>query len=58
MPDGQFVNAGVFSLLGDERSQVFQALFLPFAVVMIGLVGLVVTKRLFVSASRGLKRRR
>ena len=57
-PDGQFVNAGVFSLLGNERNRVFQALFLPFVLVMIGLIGLVVTKRLFVSASRGLKRRR
>ena len=50
LPNGQLINAGVFSLLGNARGGVLRALVLPLLFILVFLVGLVVTKRLFVGA--------
>lgn len=50
MPNGQPINAGVFSLLGNARGGVLRALVLPLLFILVFLVGLVITKRLFVGA--------
>ena len=50
LPNGQPINAGVFSLLGNARGGLLQALVLPLLFILVFLVGLVITKRLFVGA--------
>ena len=50
LPNGQPINAGVFSLLGNARGGLLRALVLPLLFILVFLVGLVITKRLFVGA--------
>lgn len=50
LPNGQPINAGVFSLLGNARGGLLWALVLPLLFILVFLVGLVITKRLFVGA--------
>ena len=50
LPNGQPINAGVFSLLGHARGGLVQAGVLPLLFALVFLVGLVITKRLFVGA--------
>ena len=50
LPNGQPINAGVFSLLGNARGGLVQAVVLPLLFALVFLVGLVITKRLFVGA--------
>ena len=50
LPNGQPINAGVFSLLRNGRSGLVQAAVLPLLFALVFLVGLVITKRLFVGA--------
>ena len=50
LPNGQMINAGVFSLLRNGRSGLVQAAVLPLLFALVFLVGLVITKRLFVGA--------
>ena len=50
LPNGQPINAGVFSLLRNGRSGLVQAVVLPLLFALVFLVGLVITKRLFVGA--------
>ncbi len=50
LPNGQAINAGVFSLLRNGRGGLVQAVVLPLLFVLVFLVGLVITKRLFVGA--------
>ena len=56
MPNGQPINAGVFSLLGNARGGVVRALVLPLLFILVFLVGLVITKRLFVGAETNSKK--
>ena len=56
LPNGQPINAGVFSLLGNARGGLLRALILPIFIVLLFLVGLVVTKRLFVGAGTVTKK--
>ena len=50
LPNGQPINAGVFSLLRNGRGGLMQAAVLPLLFALVFLVGLVITKRLFVGA--------
>ena len=50
LPNGQPINAGVFSLLRNGRGGLVQAVVLPLLFALLFLVGLVITKRLFVGA--------
>ena len=50
LPNGQPINAGVFSLLRNGRGGLVQAVVLPLLFALVFLVGLVITKRLFVGA--------
>ena len=50
LPNGQPINAGVFSLLRNGRGGLVRALVLPLLFALLFLVGLVITKRLFVGA--------
>ena len=50
LPNGQPINAGVFSLLRNGRAGLVQAVVLPLLFALVFLVGLVITKRLFVGA--------
>ena len=50
LPNGQPINAGVFSLLGNARGGLVQAVVLPLLFALVFLVGLVITKRLFIGA--------
>ncbi len=50
LPNGQPINAEVFSLLGNARGDLLRALVLPLLFILVFLVGLVITKRLFVGA--------
>ncbi len=50
LPNGQAINAGVFSLLRNGRGGLVQAVVLPLLFALVFLVGLVITKRLFVGA--------
>ena len=50
LPNGQPINAGVFSLLRNGHSGLVQAVVLPLLFALVFLVGLVITKRLFVGA--------
>ena len=50
LPNGQSINAGVFSLLRNGRGGLVQAAVLPLLFALVFLVGLVITKRLFVGA--------
>jgi len=50
LPNGQPINAGVLSLLRNGRSGLVQAAVLPLLFALVFLVGLVITKRLFVGA--------
>ena len=52
MPNGQPVEAGVFSLLRNERGRLLQAFILPIVFVMILLVGLVLGKRVVLGSGR------
>jgi hypothetical protein len=52
-PNGQLIDTGVFSLLLNERNLLFGAVALAIVVVLIFLIGIVVTKLLFVGAARG-----
>ena len=45
LPNGQPINAGVFSLVRNQRGRLLQALILPIVFVMILLIGLVLGKR-------------
>ena len=45
LPNGQPINAGVFSLLRNQRGRLLQALILPSVFVMILVIGLVLGKR-------------
>ena len=45
LPNGEPINAGVFSLLRNQRGRLLQALILPIVFVMILLIGLVLGKR-------------
>ena len=50
LPNGQPINAGVFSLLRNGRAGLVQAVVLPLLFALVFLVGLVITKRLFIGA--------
>ena len=50
LPNGQPINAGVFSLLRNGRIGLVQAAVLPLLFALVFLVGIVITKRLFVGA--------
>jgi hypothetical protein len=50
LPNGQAINAGVFSLLRNGRGGLLQAAVLPLLFALVFLIGLVITKRLFVGA--------
>ena len=50
LPNGQPINAGVFSLLRNGRGGLVQAVVLPLLFALVFLVGLVITKRLFIGA--------
>ena len=50
LPNGQPINAGVFSLLRNGRGGLVRAAVLPLLFALLFLVGLVITKRLFVGA--------
>ena len=52
MPNGQPVEAGVFSLLRNERGRLLQAFILPIVFVMILLVGLVLGKRVVLGSGK------
>jgi len=55
-PTGQLVDSGLFALLRNEPSALSQVLLLPLAIVLAFLIGLVVIKRLLVSARRSSRR--
>ena len=50
LPNGQTINAGVFSLLRNGRGGLVRAVVLPLFFALVFLIGLVITKRLFVGA--------
>ena len=56
LPNGQSINAGVFSLLRNGRGGLVQAAVLPLLFALLFLVGLVITKRLFVGAETNSKK--
>lgn len=49
-PSGELIDAGVFSLMRNNRGGLLQAIILPVFFALVFLIGLVVTKRLFFGA--------
>ena len=50
LPNGQPIDAGVFSLLRNGRGGLLRAVILPIFFVLVFLIGLAITKRLFAGA--------
>ena len=55
-PNGEFVNSGVLSLLGNQPNFLLKVVVLPFVIVMMFLVGMVIVKRLLDGARRSARR--
>ncbi len=51
-PNGEFVESGVFSLLGKQPSGLLQVVVVPILFVLMFLIGLVIIKRLLAGARR------
>jgi hypothetical protein len=51
-PNGDFIDSGIFSLIGKQPTQLLQVFLLPLFFVLAFLIGLVIFKRLVQSARR------
>jgi hypothetical protein len=52
LPNGDFIDSGLLSLIAKEPTQLLQVILLPLFFALVFLIGLVIIKRLIQAASR------